>query len=346
MVTPSKILIIRLSSIGDIVLTTPLLRVLRAKFPYAKIDFIIHKEYADLLKFNTNLNTLYEFEKSKGICGLRELKKELRKENYELIIDIHNNLRSKYLRLGNNAKQVKINKRIFARTLLIKSKKNYYKRIIPIPYRYIETVKDFGIYDDNKGLELNIPETIRLETNSLLNNLGIKKSDKVIGFCPSAKHYTKCWPKEYYLELGKILVKTGLKIFLFGSEADFTTCKFITDEINNTDSLSAINLSGKLNLLQTASAIDCCNLIVTNDTGLMHIACALKKGIIAIFGPTVKEFGFFPIGQNCIVIENNELKCRPCSHIGSAKCPEGHFKCMREIKADKIFEIAKTSFLQ
>ena len=97
-----------------------------------------------------------------------------------------------------------------------------------------------------------------------------------------------------------------------------------------------MNLAGKLNLCETAAMMDKCSVVVTNDSGLMHIAAARKRNVVAIFGPTVKEFGFFPIGTRSVVVENTELDCRPCTHIGLPSCPKGHFKCMNEISTEQV----------
>ncbi len=341
MITPQKILIIRFSSIGDIVLATPLLRVLHKRFPTSHIDFVVRKEYAQLIQDNKNLNHVYEFDTGTGFLGLRELKKQLRVKHYDLIVDIHNSLRSQYLRwmLGANDVVV-ICKRIFARSMLIRLKKNLYRSAISVADRYIEPVQKYGVANDGKGLEICIADEIRSRTLSNMKNLGINKSNTIIGFCPSAKHATKCWPKERFAELGIRLVKeNNAKILLLGGTADIERCLDIADAINNaTRKGNAIDLSGELSLLENAIAMEACTLMVTNDSGLMHIAAAMKKKVVAIFGPTVREFGFYPIGEEQIVLERKGLYCRPCSHIGGKICPEGHFRCMKEIQVEEVIK--------
>jgi heptosyltransferase-2 len=341
MIAPQKILIIRFSSIGDIVLATALLRVLHKRFPTSPIDFVVRKEYTELIRNNKNLNCIYEFDAKTGFFGLRKLKSQLRVEHYDLIVDIHNSLRSRYLRwlLGANDVVV-ICKRIFARTMLIRLKKNLYRNAISVADRYIEPVQKYGVANDGKGLEIFIPDELRSHTLSNMKNLGINKSSTIIGFCPSAKHTTKCWPKERFAELGIRLVKeNNAKILLLGGTADIERCLDIADAINNaTRKENAIDLSGELSLLENAIAMEACTLIVTNDSGLMHIATAMKKKVVAIFGPTVREFGFFPIGKEQVVLERNGLYCRPCSHIGGKICPEGHFRCMKEIQVEEVIK--------
>lgn len=325
-----KILIIRLSSIGDIVLSTPLIRVLRNKFPNSQIDFIIKKEFSELLKYNPNLTNLIEFNTENGFKELLRLKRQILKENYDLIIDIHNNLRSIFLRMFTGAHVVRINKRVFKRFLLVKFKINLYKNAIHVVDRYIETLSNFSIKNDNQGLEIFVPEdTIEIAKNK------INFSDKnlYIAIAPSAKHETKRWLPERFAQLGdKLAEKFKAKIILLGGKEDEDRCRFVEEMMVS----KPINLCGKTTLLESAAVLSMCKLLVTNDSGLMHIGSAMKTRIVAIFGSTVKEFGFSPYGVENIVIEKN-IPCRPCSHIGRNKCPEGHFKCMRDIQVEDVF---------
>jgi heptosyltransferase-2 len=348
MIGLKKILIIRLSSVGDIVLATPLLRVLRARFPSSHLDFVVRKEYAELVRYNKNLNNIVEFDAKTGFSGLRKLKNQLRAEHYDLVVDIHNSLRSRYLRTLMGVKNiVVINKRIFARTMLVKFKKNYYRGLVSIADRYIEPVNKFGVRNDNAGLELYIPDEIEIKIYKRMLVLGIDRNKKVIGFCPSAKHSTKRWPQERFAELGIQLVdEYGVKILLFGGPDDKERCSAIADTINKrTIKGSAVDLTGELSLLESAAAIEACTLIVTNDSGLMHIASAMNKKVVAIFGSTVREFGFFPVGTESVVLERTGLYCRPCSHIGRSTCPEGHFHCMVDVQVEEVAETVQRLFI-
>ena len=341
MSAPKKILIIRFSSLGDIILATPLLRVLHIRFPSSRIDFVVRKEYAELIRNNKNLHYLYEFDARTGMTGLHKLKIQLRAEHSDLVIDIHNSLRSRYLRwmLGVN-EVVVLSKHLFARTILIQLKKNFYHRVISVADRYIEPVQQFGIENDGQGLELAIPEEIRAQTAAKMKSMEIQPLKRMIGFCPSAKHATKCWPQDRFKELGvKLSKELNATILLFGGMQDKEKCSAIAQEINLSGGEgSARDLSGELSILESAVAMEACDLIVTNDTGLMHVASAMKKKVVAIFGPTVREFGFFPVGKDQVVLERLNLSCRPCSHIGGKSCPEGHFRCMKEIQVEEVIK--------
>ena len=341
---PTKTVVFRLSSIGDIVLSSPLLRVMRASAgPKARIDFVVKKEYADLVKFSHHLSVVHEFDDSRGFQGLQELRDTLRAEEYDLVVDIHNNLRTVYLRnLCNPKEVVTVNKRLYERWQLVHLKRNVYDGYVPIADRYIETLEEFGITNDGKGLELFIPDEIQFAVSGKMGKLRLNEFSKVIGICPGAKHFTKRWQKEKFAAVAVRLAKEmHAKVLLFGGAADKNDCSAIASEIKAQVSENAVtDFSGELSLLEVAAAMEFCDIVLTNDSGLMHVACARQRKVVAIFGSTVKEFGFAPYGTESVLIENNSLTCRPCSHIGRADCPQGHFKCMIDIGPDEVYRSA------
>ena len=322
----NRILIIRLSSLGDILLTTPFVRAIKTQFPHIKIDMLIREEYADVIKLNPYISNKFLFKKNgKSNNALLE---QLRSNNYELIIDLQNNLRSKKVVSSLKIKSVKFDKRSFDKFLLVNFKINKLKEAPQIPVRYSKTIQNLKL--DNQGLDLFTDKSANTELNGK-NNL--------IGFCPGARHFTKRWPKEYFIELGNKLAQNGYTIVLFGGKIDEEICEEIRTKING-----AINLSGDDDLLQTAADMKLCKAVVCNDSGLMHTASAAGTKVIAIFGSTVKEFGFAPYNCSNLILENNSLTCRPCSHIGRSDCPKKHFNCMKDIKPEFVFEKLK-SFL-
>ena len=341
--TSSKTLVIRFSSIGDVVLSTPLLRGLRRRFPDGQIDYATRTEYAELVRSNQNLNHTYEFDASGGFEGLRMLKKQIRDHHYDLIVDIHDSLRSKYLRSLHGPMVTVVNKRAVQRSMLVNFKKNVYKEVIPVADRYIEAVKDLGISNDGKGLELHIPDETLSGVSGKVATLKLNQYEKVIGLCPGARHFTKRWPPERFARVGAACAQKGdSKVLLFGGTEDETICNQICWDINNqAGSERASSFCGRLGLLETAAAMEYCDVVITNDTGLMHIASAMHRKIIAIFGSTVREFGFFPQTPEAVVLEDRGLACRPCSHIGRSECPEKHFKCMLDIQPDEVYSRAK-----
>ncbi|MCW8810412.1 MAG: glycosyltransferase family 9 protein [Ignavibacteriaceae bacterium] len=314
----SKILIIRLSSLGDVLLTTPLIRNIKKKNPAIQIDFVVRDKFFEAVQNNSNLNKIYKYVNSKS--EKESLFTSLSSKKYDLVIDLQNNLRSKEILRQVHSKVLHFNKSNFKKFLLVHLKINLLKDASQIPLRYAEAA---GIDKlDNEGLDFY--------TENLTNTL-LKKDVKYIGLCPGAKHFTKRWPKEYFIDLGKKLETAGFKIVLFGGAEEIQICNDIESALSN-----AINLSNT-SLLQVGADMKLCDAIYTNDSGLMHLASAVGIPVLTFFGSTVKEFGFFPYNAKSIVLENENLSCRPCTHIGRKSCPKIHFKCMLEIKSELAY---------
>jgi lipopolysaccharide heptosyltransferase II len=323
-----KLLIIRLSSLGDILLVTPMLRSINAQYPHISIDFLLRKEYKETLEYNPNISNLYTY--SNDEADQTNLKQKLKSANYDLVIDLQNNFRSKRITGVLDCGVKRFAKKNLQKFLLVKFKINLMKNSGAIPQRYAETCE--GAQLDGSGLEIYFKNGEQGSGN---------KDKNVIGLCPGSKHFTKMWPKEYYIELGRDLVKAGKTVHLIGGKSDREICAEISKNVPG-----AFDKSADDNLLQTAEEIEKCGVVVCNDSGLMHLACAVKTPVLVFFGSTVKEFGFAPYKNKNIILENNLLSCRPCSHIGRDYCPKGHFNCMKEItpsvvikKMDSILEL-------
>lgn len=340
MQNPQKILIIRFSSIGDIVLASPLIRGLRSRFPRIQIDFLVKSEYADLVRFNHHLSSVIELRTS-TFQELRALRSKIRQEQYDVILDLHDSWRSRFVRILSGAeKTFCINKRAVKRFALIQWKWNLYNFTIPVAERYLETAQPLGVGNDGKGLEIFIPDEVLFDVSSLMGKYRLEHSDVVVGMAPSAKHNTKMWLKERFAEVALRLAQDhNARMVLFGGPEDADRCSEIAKLVNTAvASEAAINLAGRLSILETAAALDFCDVVLCNDTGIMHVAAARQRNVVAIFGPTVKEFGFFPYGTNAVVVEHPDLPCRPCTHIGSAQCPQKHFRCMKDITVEQVLE--------
>ena len=313
-----KILIIRLSSLGDVLLTTPLIRTIKNKNPSIQIDFVVREEFIEAVQNNPNVSKIYSYTNSKS--EKQNLINSLSAKKYNLAIDLQNNLRSKEILKSIRCEILRFKKNNFKKFLLVQFKINKLKDALPIPLRYAEAA---GINElDNEGIDFfteNLPDK------------RLNKNENYIGICPGAKHFTKQWPKEYFIELGKKLESAGYKVVLFGGPDEVSICYEIEKELGN-----VLNLCNT-NLLQAGADMKMCKAIYSNDSGLMHLASALKLPVIAFFGCTVREFGFYPYKANSIELENKNLSCRPCTHIGRNTCPKIHFKCMKELKPELAF---------
>jgi heptosyltransferase-2 len=328
-----NILIIRLSSIGDILLTTPFIRQVRQKFPQAKIHFIIKRQYQDLIRFNSHINRIHVYEKDSDNKQMKNIIAELRGINFEYIFDLHNNLRSKYLcSVITSENKFRINKSKLQQIALVLFKMNLYKKIKPIPERYLDAGKPAGVIDDGRGLEIFWDNETEQVVYEVFRDKQIALDRGNIAIAPGAGYYTKRWPVEYFKQLiEKIRKKYDHNLLVLGGEKETDFGEFLGDKEN------VYNLTGQLTLLETAVLLSKTQLIVCNDTGLMHLATAVGTPVVAIFGSSVEELGFFPYRGENVVIQNTGLSCRPCSHVGKQKCPLGHFRCMKEIEAGMVF---------
>ena len=312
----TKFLILRFSSIGDIVLTTPVIRCLKQQYPEAEVHYVTKKSYKSLLENNPYIDKVFVLEN-----GLNELVKYLQSECYDYIIDLHNNLRTTILKLRLGIKSYSFDKLNLQKWLLVKFKKNLMPDV-HIVDRYMKTVEYLGIKNDNKGLDYFIPEKDEMPLDWLPENFRNGYAVYAIG----GQHETKKLPLNKMIELCQTI---KLPLVLIGGKED-AVISYQLSVISKTAPI--FDTCGKCNLNQSASIIKNASIVYTHDTGMMHVAAALKKKVISIWGNTVPEFGMYPYQTEYEVIENKELHCRPCSKIGYKKCPLGHFKCINELK--------------
>ncbi|HET6225292.1 MAG TPA: glycosyltransferase family 9 protein [Bacteroidia bacterium] len=314
-----KILIIRFSSIGDIILTTPVLRCLKTQSPETEIHYLTKKSFKSILDHNPYLSKIHTIEKD-----VKEITAELKKENFDEIIDLHNNLRTLQTKLLLGKKASTFRKLNFQKWLLVQFKINRMPQLHVVD-RYMETIKHLGIKNDERGLDYFIPakDEVALQTLPLTHQQGY------IGFVIGAKHFTKQLPLEKIISVCK---KINQPLVLLGGKEDRDRGELIVAAIG----IHVYNACGIYNLNQSASLVKQAARIISHDTGLMHIAAALKKDITSIWGNTVPAFGFTPYkpGKASKIVEVQGLACRPCSKIGYDKCPKGHFKCMKEINEE------------
>lgn len=343
--TPARILIIRFSSIGDIVLASPVIRCLRSAFPASRIDFLVKSEFADLVKYNPHLSAVLEFQShGQGATELRSLARMIRRTRYDAVIDIHNSIRSRFIRLFSGARYTGVvNKRVVARFALTRLKWNLYRDAPPVAERYLEAVRDLGVRDDGAGLEIAVPDRVIEAVAARMAAGRPQSAEPTIGLAPMSRHFTKRWPAERWIEFGsRCATDFHVKLAVFGGPEEREACESVAGSINRrTGRETATNHAGELSLIETAAALDACSLVISNDTGLLHLAAARKKRVVGIFGSTVREFGFLPYGTPGIVVENHNLPCRPCSPIGRDRCPRGHFKCMMDIGVEEVATAAR-----
>ncbi len=329
-----KILILRFSSIGDIVLTTPVPRALKVQLD-AEVHYCTKPQYAILLTENPYIDRIHTLDGS-----LAELIRRLRKERFDYLIDLHHNLRTTLIVAQLGVKSYRFNKLNVTKWLLVNFRIDRLPNI-HIVDRYLTTLKPLGVKPDSLGLDYFIPEKDEVERDWLPETHRAGYVTYAIG----AQHNTKKLPVERMIELCDRINKP---IVLLGDKNDHETGQQVArffargdESAENTSTLlelnketTVYNACGKFNLNQSASLVRQADYVFTHDTGLMHVAAAFKKRIYCIWGNTIPRFGMYPYRTRFTVLENNRLECRPCSKIGYAKCPRGHFKCMRDIVFD------------
>jgi lipopolysaccharide heptosyltransferase II len=341
-VAVSRILVIRMSSIGDIILTTPLLRALKKAFPGATLTFIIKKQYAALLEGSPLVDELIAFDKSEGFHGLRKLKQQLKAQKFDLFLDIHGSLRSRYLRAGLGVRHgASYPKYLLRRYLLIFFRINLYKDITPVYLRYFETVKKMAVRYDGEGTEIHVPEAMLEEVGASLENLGRRSDTRMVVICPGATYSNKQWTTQGFIETARVLsALPGTLVVMHGGRDDVDLCK----EIANRAGRGVISLAGQLSLPGSAALFRYSSVVIANDSGMLHLAQSQKTPVVGIYGPTTRELGFFPLPQRSHAVEVS-LPCRPCTPKGLNHCPKKHFRCMNDITPDRVIE-AVLSFLK
>ena len=326
-----KILIIRFSSFGDILLTTPLIRCLRSKYPDSIIDFAVKSTFTDVISSNENINNFVILPDNPDINDLAKIAQVVKENRYNYILDIHGNFRSWYVSIFSGSKVFRWKKPRFKRWMLVKFKANKLASWPEIPLRYLETASELGVEDDGLGLDFEISDDSIREGGDLFESIGFGDK-RIAAIAPGAKWRTKRWGEDNYAILGKALLADRFEgILMLGSSSERELCENICAGIGG----NTFNLAGKTGIQLAAAVIAKSKLYIGNDSGLSHLASAVHTPSVVIFGPTVKEFGFFPFRSNSVVIET-ELYCRPCTHIGNNRCPQKHFRCMKDITIDRV----------
>ncbi len=336
MESPLKFLVIRFSSIGDVILTTPLVRSLRAKYPGSRIDFLVKKEFSAVLVLNPNINDIITFDKSVGKGELARVRNLVKQNAYTHIVDVQRNIRSVYIASGSGAKLSGFSKKIMARDLLIRFKINIYKEIKPVYLRYFEAVATLGVGYDGKGTEVFPPASEILTVNELLAQNSFTAQTPILVIAPGAHWENKRWPAAKFAETADIFCsQNGAKAILIGGKGDADICH----EVQTLMKSNPLNLAGKLSLMGSAAILGHASMVFTNDTGMLHMAQAMKTPVVAVYGPTTRELGFFPLPVNSRVAET-DISCRPCTQKGLHYCPKKHFMCMNAILPETVSGLA------
>jgi len=321
-----KFLIVRFSSIGDIILTTPVIRHLKQQVEESEIHYLTKSDFTSILEANPYVDHVHSLN-----GNMSAIIKELKIVGIDYIIDLHRNTRSARIKFGLKRMDFSVNKLNIKKWLYVNLKINRLPDLHLVD-RNLDTIRSFISGKDERGLDYFIPDEYRVP----LSSLPPEYQKGYIGLAVGAQHQTKKLPVESLIELCS---KLSFPVIILGSEADINTGNVIK---RNLPGKNILNTSGMYNIHQSASLVKQATLLITHDTGLMHIGAAFKKKIISVWGNTVPAFGMYPYNADPLsaVFEVPDLKCRPCSKIGYQKCPKKHFRCMID---QDISGIARTA---
>lgn len=323
-----KILIIRFSSIGDIVLTSPIIRCLKKQLPNAQIHYLTKENYKNILSSNPYITKIHTLKHS-----IADTAKELKSENFDFVVDLHHNLRSLLVKTKLNIPSQTFNKLNVRKWIYVKTKRKSIMPSIHIVDRYFEAVSKLGVTNDMAGLDF---------FDGQISNIDLPFDNYVAIVC-GATHTTKQIPPKYIEYLCQNIKQN---IILLGDSNDAKRLQTI--DISNLPNV--VNMCGKCSLSQSALYVKHSSLVITSDTGLMHIAAAYNKNIITIWGNTTPQLGMYPYmptGKGKYInIEAKDVKCRPCSKIGYKECPKKHFLCMNKIVWDDVVQAAEKIIAQ
>ena len=369
-----KIIIIDLLYLGDLLFAHPLLKKLRLNFPDAEIDLVANSNFAEIMRINDNLDNVYSYSKNYSVLESYKFAKKIKKKNYDLGINIHGNWRTALL-LKIISPEISIGygskgRGIFLDEIIEKKEghmidiyldffeqlKN--SQLIKSELKTISSTADSKLdFADNEKLDkkaeinnsksdsqvgLNIEDGIPLlnfddnylkSAENIILNSGLNPDKDFIVLNTGGSWQTKRWPQEYFAELADKLIKKGNRVLFVGGPSDCNRVDKIINMVDN--SIDVYNICGQTSLVELAAVLRFADLMISGDTGPVHVAAAVGTNTLTIFGPS-DENKYAPRGKfKNIIIKNEGLECRPC---GEHRCPLDHHKCMKDIKAEDLIE--------
>lgn len=322
-----RILCVRFSSIGDVLLTTPLVRALHHRHPEAELYFVTKQAMAPLVIENPYLDRVIALDPGERIT---DLARRLRPIGPTHGLDLHGSLRSAALRWLVPCQWSGYSKRKLARTALIATKINLYGKPVPVAERYFEAARATGggldVEPDGGPPEFFLAPAARERVARWLSERGLD-TQPFAALAPGAAHATKRWPVAHWRELAALLRQLGYGLVLLGGSADRELATKLGPDI--------ANAAGEFTLQESGAGLARATVLISGDTGVMHMATGVGTRVVALFGPTVEPFGFYPYAKQAVVLAR-DLTCRPCSAMGTERCPLGHHRCLEDILPDQV----------
>jgi heptosyltransferase-2 len=333
---PKRILIAQTAFLGDVILTTPLIKAARALFPDSPISFLLIPQTRRVLDNNPHVNDVLVYDKRgrRGVGGFLGVVSELRKREFDLALVPHRSFRSALL-ASLAGIPIRIGFDTSAGALLLNRKVHYRSDVHEVE-RNLSLVYEFNPANRDFAPEMFPSPDDLSNVRKMLAESGIEEQDKIVAVAPGSVWATKRWLPERFAQVCDLLMsQAGVKVVLIGSADDLALCRQIASLMKE----KPVILAGRADVLQSAAAVSLCTVVISGDSAPVHMASAMRKPVVVIFGSTVPEFGFGPYGVDQVIVQR-KLDCRPCGIHGKKKCPREHFKCMKEISADEVFRAA------
>lgn len=336
MTSPEKILVVRLSALGDVLLATPAVRALKRHFPSASIDWLVERPYRPLLAANPYAAPL-TYEKSgahAGASGFLQLRSELAARGYDLVVDLQGKPKTRLFR-GVGKSCLALRKRTAAQTLLTLVGRDPPLTRAHAVDLFFEALAPLGVAPDGRALDLKVTDDMRGEAGPAL------PEGPLVGLAPGARWATKRWPPARFAQLAAQLRSRGFTPLLLGGPGDAAALSEVRAALSGMPGAGGagpVSDTAALSVGGLAAAIERCRLVVAGDSGPAHIASAVGTPVVALFGPTSPE-RWRPLSERAQVVRL-ELPCAPCSNHGSARCPEGHHACMAQLEVGPVLEAA------
>lgn len=333
---PQKILVTFLMHLGDLLLTTPFIEVLRRAYPQAQIDYLVDKKLAGVVQENKYLSRVLEIDKKgqdRSIGALYRYAQKLSQENYDLVINLHPNERTSFLTASMRAKY-----KVGACHFLFRP---FYNKVVKLKRQlhaadmYLEVLRELGISQDltNQGLQMPISTVALANSTQFYQQAGLKPQDKLIGLNIGSAVLTKRWPGERFAQVADTLSKSGYKIVFFGGSMD---TELVEDALSYMQT-KPIVATGKFSLQELAAAMQRCSLIITNDSGPMHVAISQKVPIVAMYGPSSPKL-YGPYTERAVIV-TAEPPCLDCAGGMRHQCEK--MDCMRNLTVQQVLQAAQ-----
>jgi lipopolysaccharide heptosyltransferase II len=324
---PPNILVIRFSSIGDLILTTPLLRALRTRHPEGRITFVVREDMADILRHNPRIDELITWRRG---SSLADLGRRLRGQEWTHRLDLHDSLRSHLLRRMVGGRWTSYPKHRIRRKLLIATHGKRGGALGHVAERYFAAARDLDVTPDGRAPEFFTTDAADAEAAAFLAQRGLGRDRPLVALAPGAAHFTKRWPPHHWITLARQL-RTTSDLVIVGGPAE----RVLAGEMAVAAGERAASAAGQFSLVGTAALLKHAASLVAADTGVLHLATAVGTPVIGLYGPTIEAFGFFPYAATAMTLQH-QLGCRPCSSQGGPVCPLGHHHCLAKMMPEEV----------